>query len=180
MRYEEQQENLMLRNEPKTELRATDRDGEIVIMVVNTMRQLYKRMLDQCFISGTVYMGYMAVADVVSDFAIFDVAKKKNKLKAWKDIFRLDRETYQRMSEQELDEDITREAEGTDSQPSGEIKERTESPRRGWRRFCQASACWRGPGTSERLEKLSRALTVRILRSVWKLKWLCTSENDRI
>lgn len=78
MRYEEQQENLAGVGEVPQEVKARERDGEIVIMVLNTMRQLYRRMLDQCFISGTTFVGLMAVADVVSDFAILDVAKKSN------------------------------------------------------------------------------------------------------
>eukprot|EP01054_Gregarina_sp_Poly1_P000965 Gregarina_sp_Poly_1__964@NODE_1234_length_4694_cov_90_419278_g58_i1_p1_GENE_NODE_1234_length_4694_cov_90_419278_g58_i1NODE_1234_length_4694_cov_90_419278_g58_i1_p1_ORF_typecomplete_len355_score35_87_NODE_1234_length_4694_cov_90_419278_g58_i11181182 len=67
-------------------LRAKDREGEILIMVINTMRQLYKRMYEQSFISGTVYVGFMSTADVVTDFALVNV-KQKSQIKAWNEVF---------------------------------------------------------------------------------------------
>eukprot|EP01053_Blabericola_migrator_P004963 Blabericola_migrator_1__4962@NODE_2583_length_2574_cov_541_213004_g1042_i1_p1_GENE_NODE_2583_length_2574_cov_541_213004_g1042_i1NODE_2583_length_2574_cov_541_213004_g1042_i1_p1_ORF_typecomplete_len719_score132_40_NODE_2583_length_2574_cov_541_213004_g1042_i13372493 len=67
-------------------VRAKDREGEILIMVINTMRQLYKRMYEQSFISGTVYIGFMATADVVTDFALVNVSQK-SQIKAWKEVF---------------------------------------------------------------------------------------------
>lgn len=62
-----------------------DREGEMLIMTTNTMRQQYKRMYEQSFISGTVFVGFMATADVVADFALMDV-KRRNKMRAWRDV----------------------------------------------------------------------------------------------
>eukprot|EP01056_Protomagalhaensia_sp_Gyna25_P002147 Protomagalhaensia_sp_Gyna_25__2146@NODE_2164_length_1251_cov_18_496700_g1788_i0_p1_GENE_NODE_2164_length_1251_cov_18_496700_g1788_i0NODE_2164_length_1251_cov_18_496700_g1788_i0_p1_ORF_typecomplete_len389_score54_88_NODE_2164_length_1251_cov_18_496700_g1788_i0841193 len=70
----------------RSPVQAKDREGEILIMVINTMRQLYRRMYEQSFVSGTVYVGFMATADVVTDFALVDV-QQKSQIKAWKEVF---------------------------------------------------------------------------------------------
>eukprot|EP01054_Gregarina_sp_Poly1_P001891 Gregarina_sp_Poly_1__1890@NODE_1492_length_4004_cov_60_929388_g988_i0_p1_GENE_NODE_1492_length_4004_cov_60_929388_g988_i0NODE_1492_length_4004_cov_60_929388_g988_i0_p1_ORF_typecomplete_len756_score113_08Na_H_Exchanger/PF00999_21/2_4e08NrfD_2/PF14589_6/0_18_NODE_1492_length_4004_cov_60_929388_g988_i03332600 len=66
-------------------IKARDRDGEILIMIVNTMRQLYYNMYEQSFISGKVYSQLLSVGDVVIDYALLDV-EKRNKAKVWRSV----------------------------------------------------------------------------------------------
>lgn len=67
-----------------------EREGEILIMVTNTMRQLYKRMYEQSFISGNNFILFQSMGDVVEDFAVIDV-EKKGAIRMWRQFLEIDR-----------------------------------------------------------------------------------------
>eukprot|EP01053_Blabericola_migrator_P002893 Blabericola_migrator_1__2892@NODE_1830_length_3728_cov_110_996995_g1172_i0_p1_GENE_NODE_1830_length_3728_cov_110_996995_g1172_i0NODE_1830_length_3728_cov_110_996995_g1172_i0_p1_ORF_typecomplete_len1209_score175_15Na_H_Exchanger/PF00999_21/2_8e08Na_H_Exchanger/PF00999_21/5_2e38Cation_efflux/PF01545_21/0_095Cation_efflux/PF01545_21/2e03Cation_efflux/PF01545_21/1e04Ctr/PF04145_15/4_8e03Ctr/PF04145_15/1_7_NODE_1830_length_3728_cov_110_996995_g1172_i03743628 len=69
-----------------SDIRQRDKDGEILVMMVNTMRQLYHNLYVQSFISGKVLSDLLSIGDVVIDFAFLDV-DKKTKSRKWRSRF---------------------------------------------------------------------------------------------
>lgn len=70
---------------PPAGISVREREGEVLIMIVNTMRQLYHNMYEQSFISGKVYSQLLSVGDVVTDYALLDV-EKRNRAKVWRSV----------------------------------------------------------------------------------------------
>lgn len=59
--------------------RRNEREREMLLIMVNAMRNLYASLYASSFISGTVMKDFNAVADILSDFSMLDVDQRRER-----------------------------------------------------------------------------------------------------